>query len=66
MIPILLAALFWHGRPHELLERVRDGSLSLISSPTLFAEFEGVLGREKFDFALLRSRTRSLSMRCAA
>lgn len=54
---ILLAALFWHGRPHQLLERVRDGSLSLLSSPTLFAEFEGVLGREKFDSALLRSRT---------
>ena len=29
---ILVAALFWHGRPHRLLEHVRDGSLSLITS----------------------------------
>lgn len=54
---ILVAALFWHGRPHQLLERVRDGSLSLITSPILFAELEEVLGRSKFDSVLLRSRT---------
>jgi putative PIN family toxin of toxin-antitoxin system len=54
---ILVAALFWHGRPHQLLERVRDGSLSLITSPTLFAELEEVLARSKFDSVLLRSRT---------
>ena len=54
---ILVAALFWHGRPHQLLERVRDGSLSLITSPTLFTELEEVLARSKFDSVLLRSRT---------
>jgi putative PIN family toxin of toxin-antitoxin system len=54
---ILVAGLFWHGRPHQLLERVREGSLTLISSPTLFAELEEVLGRAKFDSVLLRSHT---------
>ena len=54
---ILLAAIFWHRRPHQLLERVREGSLTLITSPTLFAEFEDVMGRTKFDAVLLRSRT---------
>lgn len=54
---ILVAALFWHGRPHQLLERVRDGSLSLITSPTLFAELEEILARSKFESVLLRSRT---------
>jgi len=44
---ILVAALFWLGQPHRLLEHVRDGSLSLITSPTLFAELEEVLGSKQ-------------------
>ena len=30
---VLVAGLLWHGAPHVLLERVRDGALGLVSSP---------------------------------
>jgi predicted nucleic acid-binding protein len=35
---VLLAGLFWHGTPHALIEYVRNGTLTLISSPALLAE----------------------------
>jgi putative PIN family toxin of toxin-antitoxin system len=54
---ILVAAFFWHGPPHRLLEQVREGSLTLISSPALIAELTEVIAREKFDAILIRSRT---------
>ena len=54
---ILVAALFWRGTPHRLLEQVRSGALTPISSPVLFAELTEVISREKFDFILARSNT---------
>jgi hypothetical protein len=54
---VLLAGLLWHGTPHALLERVRDGTLTLISSPALLAELTEVFGRPKFDAILVRSNT---------
>ena len=54
---ILVAAFFWHDPPHRLLEQVREGSLTLISSPALIAELTEVIAREKFDAILIRSRT---------
>jgi predicted nucleic acid-binding protein len=30
---VLLSGLLWHGPPHTLLDRVRDGTVTLISSP---------------------------------
>lgn len=54
---ILVAAFFWHGPPHRLLEQVREGALTLISSPALLAELAEVIAREKFDAILIRSRT---------
>jgi putative PIN family toxin of toxin-antitoxin system len=52
---VLLAGLFWQGPPHQLLERLRSGTLTLVSSPALLMELADVLGRAKFDAILTRS-----------
>jgi len=54
---VLLSALLWGGTPHALLEHVRNGTVTLISSPALLAELARVLERPKFDVVLLRSNT---------
>ncbi|MGH8240427.1 MAG: putative toxin-antitoxin system toxin component, PIN family [Steroidobacteraceae bacterium] len=54
---VLLSGLLWHGTPHFLLDRVRDGTLTLISSPALLAELAEVIERPKFDAILTRSNT---------
>ncbi len=54
---VLVSGLLWHGTPHDLLGHVRAGTLTLISSPSLLAEFEVVIGRAKFDVILTRSNT---------
>ncbi|MGH8291305.1 MAG: putative toxin-antitoxin system toxin component, PIN family [Steroidobacteraceae bacterium] len=54
---VLLSGLFWLGPPHSLLDRVRDGSVALISSSSLLAELSDVLVRPKFDLILERSST---------
>ncbi|MFO0207124.1 MAG: putative toxin-antitoxin system toxin component, PIN family [Betaproteobacteria bacterium] len=61
---MLLAALLWRGPPHALLEQVRAGTLSMVSSPALLAELADVIGRAKFDAILVKtntSRERSLA-----
>jgi len=54
---VLIAGLLWHGPPHELLARVRDGVISLVSSPAMLAELAEVLGRSKFEAVLTGSHT---------
>jgi putative PIN family toxin of toxin-antitoxin system len=54
---VLLSGLLWHGAPHELIECIRSGTLTLISSPVLLAELADVVGRTKFDVILTRSTT---------
>ena len=54
---VLLSGLLWHGQPHALLEQVRGGSLTMISSPALLVELTEVMGRAKFDAILGRSNT---------
>jgi uncharacterized protein len=52
------------GPSHALLEHVRAGTVSLVSSPALLAELADVIGRAKFDAILQRtntSRERSLA-----
>jgi hypothetical protein len=34
----VLSGPLWHGTPHALLDRVREGTLIFISSPALLAE----------------------------
>ena len=61
---VLMAALLWRGPPHALLEHVRAGTVSLVSSPALLAELADVIRRTKFDAILTRtntSRERSLA-----
>jgi putative PIN family toxin of toxin-antitoxin system len=54
---VLLSGLFWRGRPHALIEQVRAGTLTLISSPALLAELAEVMNRPKFQLILVRSNT---------
>lgn len=56
-VNVLVSGLFWHGTPHTLIERLREGRLRLISSPALLAELAEVLERPKFDDILQRSNT---------
>jgi len=54
---VVLSGLFWHGTPHALLDRVREGALIFISSPALLAELTEAIARPKFDTILVRSNT---------
>jgi len=54
---VVLSGLFWHGTPHTLLDRVREGTLIFISSPALLAELAEAIARPKFDTILARSNT---------
>jgi putative PIN family toxin of toxin-antitoxin system len=54
---VLLSGLLWHGTPHALLERVRAGTVTLVSSPVLLAELAEVLEQPKFEAILARSNT---------
>lgn len=51
---VLLSALLWGGSPHALLKHVRDGSVTLISSPALLNELAEVFARRKFDAMLAK------------
>lgn len=52
---VLISGLLWRGPPHELLSHLRDGSLGLVSSPTLLDELAEVLKRPKFAEVLSRA-----------
>ncbi|HEY4173548.1 MAG TPA: putative toxin-antitoxin system toxin component, PIN family [Rhodopila sp.] len=52
---VLLSGLLWHGTPHKLVEQVRSGTLTLVSSPALLAELAEIIGRAKFQAILARS-----------
>jgi uncharacterized protein len=54
---VLLAGLLWRGPPYALLEQVRSGALTFISSPELLAELAEVLARPKFDAIVSRSQS---------
>jgi putative PIN family toxin of toxin-antitoxin system len=54
---VLVSALFWHGAPHVLLERVREGDLGLVCSPILMDELAQVTARPKFAAILEGSRS---------
>lgn len=61
---VLMSGLLWRGPPHALLELVRAGTVSLVSSPALLTELADVIGRAKVDAILQRtntSRERSLA-----
>jgi len=45
---IVVSGLFWHGPPRELLNSARALMIDLYTSPTLLAELNDVLRRDKF------------------
>jgi uncharacterized protein len=55
---VLVSGLLWRGAPHALIEQVRAGALTLISSPALLAEFGEVIERPKFQPTLARAGLR--------
>ncbi len=54
---VLLSGLLWRGAPHELLNHVRSGELTLIGSPALLSELTDVISRAQFDAILNRTNT---------
>lgn len=54
---VFIAGLLWRGSPHVLLEHARAGMLAVISSSTLIAELEDVLGRAKFAAIFSKTST---------
>lgn len=55
---VLVSGLLWRGVPHQLLEQVRSGALSIVTSPALLAELSEVLARPKFAALLARVDTK--------
>jgi len=45
---IVVSGLMWRGNPRKILDAARAGDLILVTTGTLLAELEDVLGREKF------------------
>ena len=54
---VLLSGLIWHGAPHALIEQVRAGKLTLVSSQALLAALAEVITVAKFRTTLSRSNT---------
>jgi uncharacterized protein len=54
---VLVSGLIWHGTPNVLIEQIRTGALTLVSSPALIAELAEVVARAKFRAVLTRSGT---------
>jgi putative PIN family toxin of toxin-antitoxin system len=54
---VLLSGLLWRGSAHAFLEQVRNGTVTILSSPELLAELQEVLARPKFDAILSRSNS---------
>jgi putative PIN family toxin of toxin-antitoxin system len=54
---VLLSGLLWRGTPHALIEQIRAGAFTLISSPALLAELGEIIQRPKFRTILVRSHT---------
>ncbi len=53
---VLISALFWGGRPRQVVDLAVTGEIQAITSPELLAEFEEVLTE---DFLLPREKVES-------
>lgn len=49
---VLISAIFWPGKPKQLLNQVRRGKITFITSEILLAELKEVLTREDKPFKL--------------
>lgn len=50
----IVSAFLWGGPPAAVLAAAREGRITLFTSPTLLAELEDVLSREKFAARITR------------
>lgn len=53
---VLVSGLLWRGPPHTVIEYIRDGTLTFVTSPALLAEFDDVIHRPKFRTILSKCR----------
>lgn len=51
---VVISAIFWGGKPRQLLGAAQDQSIAISTSPALIAELEAVLLRSKFEERLTR------------
>jgi putative PIN family toxin of toxin-antitoxin system len=49
---VLISAIFWPGKPKQLLNQVRRGQVIFLTSEVLLAEFKEVLTRQDKPFGL--------------
>jgi putative PIN family toxin of toxin-antitoxin system len=49
---VLISATFWPGKPKQLLNQVRRGKITFLTSEVLLAELKEVLTREDKPFTL--------------
>jgi uncharacterized protein len=54
---VVVSALFWIGKPRQILQHVEQGRISLCTSPWLIAELYDVIQRPKLRKQLRRSNT---------
>jgi putative PIN family toxin of toxin-antitoxin system len=52
---VLLSGLLWRGTPHTVVEKIRAGTLTLVSSPELLVDLADVIARTKFAAVLASS-----------
>jgi putative PIN family toxin of toxin-antitoxin system len=62
---VLISATFWTGNPKQLLNKVRRGEVTFITSETLLEELKEVLTREDKPFLSFQKKKQSgLLQRC--
>jgi len=55
---ILISAIFWPGKPKQLLNQVRRGDITFLTSQALLTELKAVLTREDKPFKLSEEEAR--------
>lgn len=54
---VLVSGLLWHGTTHALIDHIKRGSLTLVTSSALLAELDRTLAKPHLQSVLLRSQT---------
>lgn len=49
---VLISAIFWTGKPKQILNKIRRGEILFLTSGTLLEELEGVLTEKEKPFKL--------------
>lgn len=59
---IVLSGLLWPGPPRQLIDRAREGIITLHTSVVMLAEFAEVIGRGKFALRIQRAGVSAASL----